>query len=43
MKSPTSAPLTASNSARRLNSSQLGWLLGLAALAIYLAGFFLQR
>lgn len=43
MKSPTSAPLSTNTSARRLNSSQLGWLLGLAALAIYLAGFFLQR
>ena len=43
MKSPASAPLPAEASARRLNSSQLGWLLGLAALAIYLAGFFLPR
>ncbi len=42
MKSPA-APLASSNSTRRLNSRQLGWLLGLAALAIYLAGFFLQR
>jgi hypothetical protein len=43
MKSPASAPLPTEASTRRLNSSRLGWLLGLAALAIYLAGFFLQR